>query len=127
MRRALALTLALAGSLATVSTAVPAAAQGCPPGLAKKNNGCTPPGLAKKGVNQDRRHDGAYRDREREVVYRYGVGDRIGDDYVIVREPRDYGLDPAYTYARTNDTVYRIDRETREVLQVVGLLSRLLN
>ncbi|SFE84039.1 excinuclease ABC subunit A [Roseivivax sediminis] len=118
MKRAIPLACAVMGSLFLTPLATPVAAQGCPPGLAKKNNGCTPPGLAKKGVDRDRRDD---------AVYRYGVGDRLGDSYVILREPRTYGLDPRYTYARTGDAVYRIDRETRQVLAIVGLLSNLLN
>jgi hypothetical protein len=39
----------------------------CPPGLAKKNNGCMPPGLAKKN---------------------YEVGSRLADDVKIRRVPR---------------------------------------
>lgn len=38
----------------------------CPPGLAKKNNGCLPPGIAKK---------------------RYEVGSRLGDEVYVERLP----------------------------------------
>lgn len=86
----------------------------CPPGLAKKGNGCRPPGLAKK----DRRDDG----------YRYRVGDRIVDynDVVIIRDPGRYGLDPYGTYYRADDYVIRVDRETNQVLALVGLVSAIL-
>jgi len=61
----------------TLVAAVPAQAQpkGCPPGLAKKANGCQPSGLAKKqGI--------------------YHRGDRIHGDYIILRNPGRYGLNP---------------------------------
>ncbi|MBW0143874.1 hypothetical protein [Sphingomicrobium clamense] len=59
---------------------------GCPPGLAKKNNGCLPPGQAKQLWGQqirdeyrDRRLMGPYRDWYRDDDdYRY----RMGDDYI---------------------------------------------
>ena len=37
-----------------------AMASGCPPGLAKKNNGCLPPGQAKKLYNVGQRWPGNY-------------------------------------------------------------------
>lgn len=99
-----------------------AQAGGCPPGLAKKRNGCTPPGLAKKRGGHrdgDRHHD---RDR----VY-YDVGDRIGGDYVVIRDPSRYGLDPARTYYRVDNQVFRVDRDTREVMEFVGAMAALLD
>lgn len=82
----------------------------CPPGLAKKNPPCVPPGLAKKR---------GY----------YGVGDIIYDDYRIIRDRdyRRYGLDRDETYYRVGNNVYRVDRDTREVLEFMGALSALLN
>ncbi|WP_253195991.1 excinuclease ABC subunit A [Roseovarius sp. PS-C2] len=79
---------------------------GCPPGLAKKHNGCLPPGIAKK---------------------RYGRGDYINDGYVVVRHPGRYGLDPDQTYYRVGDYIYRVDRDTREVLDLIGAVARVLD
>ncbi|GGH25821.1 hypothetical protein SAMN05444007_103176 [Cribrihabitans marinus] len=99
---ALALVLG-AAALPATSTAAP---KGCPPGLAKKNNGCLPPGQAKKI---------------------YGIGDRINDDYIVIRSPGRYGLNPGQTYYRVGDHVYRVDRETREVLDLIGAVVNVLN
>jgi len=90
--------------------ALPAQAQpkGCPPGLAKKANGCQPPGIAKKqGL--------------------YHRGDRISGDYVILRNPGRHGLDPDETYYRVGDRVYRVDRETREILDLIGAAAAVLD
>lgn len=43
----------------------------CPPGLAKKNNGCLPPGIAKK---------------------RYAIGEPIYDDAVVIDLPYDVAV-----------------------------------
>jgi len=46
----------------------------CPPGLAKKNNGCMPPGQAKKWqYGRPLPHDVIYYDVPRDVVVRIGV------------------------------------------------------
>jgi len=93
-----------------LAAAVPANAQpkGCPPGLAKKANGCQPPGLAKKqGI--------------------YQRGDRIHGDYVILRNPGRHGLDADETYYRVGDRIYRVDRETREVLDLIGAAAAVLD
>ena len=45
------ITFVVLAAIATIGLAVPGLAQGfagCPPGLAKKGNGCLPPGQAKK-------------------------------------------------------------------------------
>ncbi|WP_375691279.1 excinuclease ABC subunit A [Pseudooceanicola sp. LIPI14-2-Ac024] len=99
------------------------AQNGCPPGLAKKHNGCTPPGLAKKQWHGDRDHD-----RDRDYSYRYRVGDRVVDvdRLVLIRDPGRYGLDPYGTYYRDNGYVIRVDRETRELMALVGLVSAIL-
>lgn len=77
----------------------------CPPGLAKKNPPCVPPGQAKK---------------------MYGPGDRITHDYILIRDPWRYGLDDG-TYYRVGDYVYRVDRDTREVLDLIGAVARVLD
>ena len=80
----------------------------CPPGLAKKHNGCQPPGQAKK--------QGYYR-----------IGDRINEDYIILRNPGRYGLDRNETYYRVGDQIYRVNRETREILDLIGAAAAVLN
>ncbi|MCB6177159.1 excinuclease ABC subunit A [Rhodobacter sp. Har01] len=88
----------------------PAAHSSCPPGLAKKNPPCVPPGLAKQGAWQG-----------------YREGDRIRDGHVLLDDPTRYRLDPALTYWRVGENLYRVDPETGRVLAVLGLLSTLLN
>ncbi|MEO6151792.1 MAG: hypothetical protein ABIT09_11655 [Croceibacterium sp.] len=76
----------------------------CPPGLAKRNNGCTPPGLAKS---------------------RFAVGQRLPtsyrDDY-IPQAYRDRYNDGTYRYS--NGYVYRVDPKTYVIQQVIGALLR---
>lgn len=96
----------------------------CPPGLAKKNNGCLPHGQARKYRYDDRRwHDDDHRERH---VERWRRGERIRGDYVLVRDPRRYGLDPRHTYWRSQGYVYRVDRKTGEVLALIGLARSIL-
>ncbi len=83
-------------------------AQGCPPGLAKKHNGCQPPGQARKAPP-------------------YRAGDRITHDYVVIRDPRRYGLDPRYTYWSSDDYVFRVNRETGEILNLIGAVAAVLD
>ncbi|SLN09773.1 hypothetical protein PEL8287_00098 [Roseovarius litorisediminis] len=80
----------------------------CPPGLAKKHNGCLPPGHAKSH-------------------HRYRIGDRIHDDYSVIRHPGRHGLDPDESYYRVGDYIYRVDRDTRKVLDLVGAAVAVLN
>lgn len=91
----------------------------CPPGLAKKHNGCQPPGQAKKEVERRDHDDDHYRTVR--------VGDRIGDTYVLIQDPRQYGWDPAYTYYRAQDRVVRVDPDTQRVMAIIGLVDALLN
>ena len=97
--------------LATVvmATALPAQAapKTCPPGLAKKSPSCVPPGLAKKG---------------------YRIGDRVAEgDYIVIRNPDRYGLDRDGTYYRIGNSVFRVDRETREILDLIGAVAAVLD
>lgn len=96
----------VAAALATAPGLALAGPKDCPPGLAKKHNGCQPPGLAKK---------------------QYGIGDYIHDDYSLIRRPGRFGLDPDQTYYRVGDYVYRVDRDTSEVLDLIGAVARVLN
>lgn len=82
-----------------------AASAGCPPGLAKKNPPCVPPGQAKA---------------------RYNIGDRIERDYIVIRDPYRYGWENG-TYYRVGDYVYRVDSETRKVLNFIGAAAALLD
>jgi hypothetical protein len=84
---------------------------GCPPGLAKKNNGCLPPGQAKK---------------------LYGRGQRLpvgyGTPYAYNRIPYDvrsrYGL-PAYgSYYYGDGYLYRVDPRTMLVQDAIATLLR---
>ncbi len=77
----------------------------CPPGLAKKAVPCVPPGQVKN---------------------RYRVGDRIADDYVWINDPYRYGLRRGGDYVRAGDYVYRIDPETRKVLNLIGAVADIL-
>lgn len=80
-------------------------ASNCPPGLAKKNNGCLPPGQAKK---------------------RYAVGKPIPDgvnlevlpNEVIVRLP---GLPPGYGYRVVDGDLVVVAVATLVVLDAIGL------
>jgi polyhydroxyalkanoate synthesis regulator phasin len=75
------------------------ARNGCPPGLAKKGNGCLPPGQAKK-------NGGAY-DYGRDQ-YQSGFGDRYRDtDQYIFRQQSD-------------GRVLQIDRRTGQVVRVIN-------
>lgn len=79
------------------------AATHCPPGLAKKNPPCVPPG------------------QEKEASYR--VGDRIPDGWVLVPDPWRYGIRDPGTYWRVGDAIFRVNRETGEVLAILGALA----
>lgn len=76
----------------------------CPPGLAKKNNGCLPPGLAKK----------------------YAVGERLPENVLateISGALRDaLGLPPrGKKYVQVDNDVLLIEEGTRLVLDAIGL------
>jgi hypothetical protein len=84
---------------------------GCPPGLAKKNNGCLPPGQAKKI---------------------YGVGQRLplgyGSPYAYNQIPYDirsrYGLSPVGSYYYGDGYLYRVDPRTMLIQQAIAALIR---
>ncbi|WP_294607133.1 excinuclease ABC subunit A [Roseovarius sp.] len=82
----------------------------CPPGLAKKNPPCVPPGLAKNN---------------------YRVGDRYYlDDYLSDHDRRRHGLPRlpyGQSYYRVGDSLIRVDNETREVLELIEAVSRVLD
>ncbi|WP_281972161.1 hypothetical protein [Ruegeria faecimaris] len=77
----------------------------CPPGLAKKNVPCVPPGQANK-------------------LYRNG--EFINGDYRWIDDPFRYGLNRG-SYVRAGDYVYRVDPDTRKVLNLIGAVADILN
>ena len=86
-------------------------ADGCPPGLAKKHNGCLPPGQAKK---------------------RYDVGQRLPYGYngytpynQIPYDVRSqYDLDPYGRYIYDQNYVYRVDPRTNAITQILSAILR---
>lgn len=83
--------------------------QDCPPGLAKKHNGCQPPGQARKNFERGEyvpsgySHYTAYRD----IPYRYRLHIRYG---------------ARYRYIYEDDRVYVVDPTTRLIRDIVDLL-----
>ncbi|TXS93857.1 hypothetical protein FV139_09490 [Parahaliea maris] len=82
--------------------------QGCPPGLAKKGNGCQPPGQARK----------------------WSVGHRLPDDVVYYPLPHDLHVrlgydDPAYKLIRVGSDILRIGVGTGIVVEAVEDLGGL--
>ena len=82
--------------------------RGCPPGLAKKRNGCQPPGHAKKY---------------------YRRGDVLYGDYYRVRDYDRYDLERRddWDYYRDDDRIYRVDSNTRKILAVINLIDAFSN
>lgn len=82
----------------------------CPPGLAKKHNGCLPPGQARKLARGDRWHSS------------------YGDYYSYQRIPYDlrrrYELNQRYRYYYNDGYLYAVDPRTMLVQQVISALLR---
>ena len=83
---------------------------GCPPGLAKKNNGCLPPGQARKMFNVGQRFG--------------GYGTRYGYRQIPYDLRQRYDLNPADRYYYGNGYLYRVDPKTMLVEQVLSALVR---
>ncbi len=81
--------------------------QACPPGLAKKHNGCLPPGQAKK---------------------RFAIGERLPssfNSYNVPEQYRDQYRDTNEDLFRYNDgSLYRVDARTRLIEEVIRLIGR---
>ncbi|SNS75556.1 excinuclease ABC subunit A [Tropicimonas sediminicola] len=92
---------------------------GCPPGLAKKNPPCVPPGQVGKSVRSDAP------DRDDRYVRRYQRGEVLDGDYRVIHDPARYRLDRNGDYAVLGDYVYRIDPDTRKVLNLIGAIADL--
>lgn len=79
----------------------------CPPGLAKKHNGCMPPGQAKK---------------------RYRIGERLPDNVVFVPVPvelreRLHPVPSGYEYVQVDKDILLISEAGKKVIDAVTLLS----
>ena len=84
---------------------------GCPPGLAKKNNGCLPPGQAKKLYNIGQRWPGNYGYAWNYNQIPYDLRTR-------------YAFDPNHRYYYGDGYVYQVDPATMLVSQVVSASLR---
>lgn len=124
---------------------------GCPPGLARRNNGCTPPGLARKQWTQYRPAyfgypavgDGRYF-YDDGYLFRLGDGDSIlgfipllggalgiGEIWPSFYEPAplppyyveyyNLGDQPEYRYA--DDVIYRVDPSNSAITSIAALLT----
>jgi hypothetical protein len=80
----------------------------CPPGLAKKNNGCLPPGIAKKHFDVGDRWNGNY------GLWNY--------NQVPLDWRNQYGLDPVNRYYYRDGYLYSVDPRTRLVESVIQAL-----
>jgi hypothetical protein len=85
-------------------------AGGCPPGLAKKHNGCMPPGQAKK-LYRGQRWQGSYGTRYSYRQIPYDLRQR-------------YDFDPNDRYYYGNGYLYQVDPRTLLVQQVIGAMLR---
>lgn len=83
---------------------------GCPPGLAKKHNGCRPPGRARK-LYRGQRWERGYG-----TYYTYG---RIPYDL-----RRRYDLNSRYRYYYNDGYLYAVDPRTMMIQQVISALLR---
>lgn len=86
-------------------------AGGCPPGLAKKNNGCMPPGQAKKLYNVGQRFPTSY-------------GDRWTYNQIPYQWRNQYGFDPYSNYYYGDGYLYRVDPKTQLISQVISAILR---
>ena len=84
---------------------------GCPPGLAKKNNGCLPPGQAKKLYNVGQRLPGHYGYAWNYNQIPYDLRSR-------------YGFDDDDRYYYGDGYLYRVDPKTMLISQVVSAILR---
>ena len=84
---------------------------GCPPGLAKKNNGCLPPGQAKKLYNIGQR-------------FPVGYGHPWTYNQIPMNLRSQYNFDPNYRYYYGDGYLYRVDPATMLISQVVSAILR---
>ena len=121
---------------------------GCPPGLAKKHNGCMPPGLAKQhpyrpdwwglghlASGQYYYHDGylvrLVGDRIGSYIPLFGGALSIGNAWPSYYRPapvpnyyaRYYNLGPAERYRHADNVIYRVDPKTSAITSIAALLT----
>ena len=84
---------------------------GCPPGLAKKNNGCLPPGQAKKLYNVGQRWPGSY-------------GHQWNYNQIPYDLRSQYGFDQNSRYYYGDGYLYRVDPTSMLISQVVSAILR---
>lgn len=83
----------------------------CPPGLAKKGNGCMPPGQAKKRYSLGQRYN-----RNFGNIWTYNqIPDYLRNQYTF---------DPSDRYYYNNGYLYQVDPQTMLVQQVISALLR---
>jgi hypothetical protein len=83
----------------------------CPPGLAKKHNGCMPPGLAKKSFDIGQR-------------YNRNTGSRWSYNQIPTDLRSRYSFDQDDRFYYRNGYLYQVDPRTMLVEQVVSALLR---
>ena len=84
--------------------------RGCPPGLAKKHNGCMPPGQARKLARGER--------------WQSGYGDYYSYQRIPYNVRRQYELNRRYRYYYNDGYLYAVDPRTMMVQQVISALLR---
>jgi hypothetical protein len=83
----------------------------CPPGLAKKNNGCMAPGQAKKLFNVGQRYD-----RNAGSMWNYNqIPDALRSQY---------GLDQSDRYYYNNGYLYQVDQRSSLIERVISTILR---
>lgn len=83
----------------------------CPPGLAKKHNGCMPPGLAKKHYKVGQRYASNY-------------GYRWNYSQIPYDLRQHYRLDSNDRYYYRDGYLYQVDPKTMLVEQILSALTR---
>jgi len=83
----------------------------CPPGLAKKHNGCQPPGQARKRYNVGQRWSGNY-------------GTNWSYNQIPYEWRQRYNLSASDRYYYRDGYVYRVNRRTNLVEQVLSAVLR---
>ncbi len=83
----------------------------CPPGLAKKNNGCLPPGQTKKSYNVGQR-------------YNRNFGNAWTYNQIPTYLRSQYSFDQSDRYYYNNGYLYQVDPKTMLVQQAISALLR---
>ncbi len=84
---------------------------GCPPGLARKNNGCMPRGQYKKLYHNGQRYDMNY-------------GNRWSYNQIPNDLRSQYNFNPNYRYYYGDGYIYQVDPKTMLIQQVVNAILR---